>query len=260
MRIFMIGDVYGAPGKDIVQRRLGDFRRERKVDFVVANVENLSGGAGILPEDAAALFEAGVDVMTSGNHAFDKREVIEFMATETRLLRPANYPDGVPGRGLWIGDAKWGVSIAVINVMGRVNLPRTDCQFRKADEALRVIGNRADVILVDHHAEATSEKLAFGRHLDGRVSAVVGTHTHVQTADEEVLPGGAAYITDLGMTGAHAGVIGMDAGRSIERFLTGVSSRSIGAEGDVRLNGAIIDVNPHTRQANAISRVSLRGL
>lgn len=254
----MIGDVVGRPGMLVITERLRDIRHKYNLEFVVANVENIANGAGILPQNVEDMFAAGVDVMTSGNHAFDKKEIIDYIKREPRLLRPANYPDGVPGTGVWVGEQTRGVTIAVVNLMGRANMPRTDCQFRKADTLLRDLSNRADVILVDHHAESTSEKVALGRYLDGRVSAVVGTHTHVVTADEQILPGGTAYITDLGMTGSHSGVIGMSYKSVLDRFLTGVSTRLEGADGEIRLNSVIIEVDTFSRQATSIARLNLR--
>ncbi|MBX7218834.1 MAG: TIGR00282 family metallophosphoesterase [Blastocatellia bacterium] len=258
MKILMIGDVVGTQGVRVISERLQAIRAKHQIDFVIANVENIAGGAGIHPDGVADLLAAGVDVMTSGNHAFDKKEILDVFGKEPRLLRPANYPEGVPGTGFWLGEHPSGVSLLVLNLMGRHNMPRTDCQFRKADALLRDYSNRADVIVVDHHAEASSEKIALGRYLDGRVSAVVGTHTHVTTADEQILPGGTAYMTDLGMTGSHAGVIGMAYDSVLERFLTGVNTRLRSAEGDVRLNGAIIDVDTNSRQARSIARLNLR--
>ncbi len=253
----MIGDVVGNQGLRLLTDRLPELRHKQELDFVVANIENVAGGAGIQPRQVEELVLAGVDVMTSGNHAFDKREIVEYFEREPRLLRPANYPDSVPGGGLWVGERARGGPIAVVNLMGRANMPRTDCQFRKADALLRDLAGRVSVILVDHHAESTSEKMALGRYLDGRVSAVVGTHTHVATADEQVFPGGTAYITDLGMTGAHSGVIGMTTKSVLDRFLTGLPNRLEGAEGDVRLNGAIIEIDPASGKGAAISRLSV---
>lgn len=258
MKILMIGDVVGNAGVRLLTDRLRDVRKKHKIDFVVANVENIANGVGILPHLAEELLAAGVDVMTSGNHAFDRKEATEYFKSEPRMLRPANYPEGVPGAGMWLGEHNTGVSIAVINLMGRANMPRTDCQFRKADSLMKELSNRADIILIDHHAEATAEKIALARYLDGQVSAVVGTHTHVATADEQVLPAGTGYITDMGMTGSHSGVIGMSLDSVLERFLSGLPVRLGSAEGDVRMNGVLIDIDTSTGHSTAISRLCVR--
>lgn len=258
MRVLLSGDTVGRPGRKVLQERLADVRRQYEIDFVVANVENAAGGFSITPRIAEELFAAGVDVMTSGNHIFDKREVLDYIEREPRLLRPANYPPGVPGRGYWVGQVK-GVPVAVLNLQGRVFMPpSSDDPFRTADEQLAVIASQAKVILVDMHGEATSEKIGMGRYLDGRVSAVVGTHTHVQTADEQIMPGGTAYLTDLGMTGPHSGVIGIQSEIIIERFLRGLSPRMENCDGDIKLNGLIVDVDEATGHATRVQRLSLR--
>src|SRR4029434_6004986 len=194
-------------------------KEQHEAEFVVANIENAAEGAGLVPKVGDEILNAGVDVMTSGNHIFDKKEVIQYIENQPRLLRPANYAPDAPGRVLWLGSTGSGTQVAVINIQGRVFMPPTDCPFRTADRLIAEIGNRTSVVIVDHHAEATSEKLAMGRYLDGRVSVVVGTHTHVQTADEQILPRGTAYITDLGMTGPHDGVIGVQTDLVLTRFL-----------------------------------------
>lgn len=258
MRVLLSGDTVGRPGRRVLQERLADVRRQYEIDFVVSNVENAAGGFSITPRIAEELFAAGVDVMTSGNHIFDKREVLDYIEREPRLLRPANYPPGVPGRGCWVGQVN-GVPVAVLNLQGRVFMPpSSDDPFRTADEQLAAIASQAKVILVDMHCEATSEKMGMGRYLDGRVSAVVGTHTHVQTADEQILPGGTAYLTDLGMTGPHSGVIGIQTEIITERFLRGLSPRMENCDGDIKLNGLIVDVDEATGHATRVQRVSLR--
>jgi len=257
MKILMIGDVCGRPGRRVIIERLPELREQHNIDFVVANVEN-AAGFGVTPHICIELLSAGVDVMTSGNHVYDKKEGIEYIEYEPRLLRPANYPPGAPGRGLWMGAAKAGIAIAVINLQGRVFMPPCDCPFRAADCALKEIGAQARIILVDCHAEATSEKAAMGRYLDGRVTAVVGTHTHVTTADEAILPGGTAYITDLGMTGPHSGIIGIETEQVLERFLTGLSKRFETATADIRLNSAIIEADEQTGRAISIKRLTIR--
>ncbi|HJZ67066.1 MAG TPA: TIGR00282 family metallophosphoesterase, partial [Blastocatellia bacterium] len=239
MNVIIIGDIVGKPGRKILTATLKRLREQHEAEFVIANVENAAEGAGLVPKVGDEILAAGVDVMTSGNHIFDKKEVIPYIESQPRLLRPANYAPDAPGRGVWIGSTASGTPVAVINVQGRVFMPPTDCPFRTADRLLAEIGNRARVIIVDHHAEATSEKQAMGRYLDGRVSAVVGTHTHVQTADEQILAGGTAYITDLGMTGPYDSVIGVEAQLVITRFVRGMPSRYHPATGGPELRGAV---------------------
>jgi hypothetical protein len=253
----MIGDVVAGPGRTAVLERIQDLREQHAVDLAVMNAENLAGGFSVTPQAAEALFAAGVDVMTSGNHIFDKREAAAYVARQPRLLRPANYSEGTPGSGLWAGEVR-GVRVAVLNVMGRVHMPPThDSPFAAADRLLAGLDGSVKVRLVDVHAEATSEKAALAWHLDGRVSAVVGTHTHVQTADERVLPGGTAFITDLGMTGSHSGCIGMEREGAVARFLNPAAPRAEHSKGDVRICAALIDVDDATGRAREISRLSL---
>lgn len=249
----MTGDCMGRPGRRILEERLHDLRREREIDLVVSNIENAAAGFSITPRIAQDLFAAGVDVMTSGNHIFDKKEILDYIVGEPRLLRPANYAPGVPGRGRWTGRVK-GVPVAVINLQGRVFMPPSDDPFRCAEAQLAALGAGPQVILVDVHAETTSEKMALGRFLDGRVSAVVGTHTHVQTADEQILPGGTAYMTDLGMTGPHDGVIGMMSEPVLERFRTGLSTKFEPAEGAIRLHGLLVEIDETTGHAERVER------
>jgi metallophosphoesterase (TIGR00282 family) len=257
MRVLMFGDVVARPGRVAVLERVQDLREQHRADLVVMNAENVSGGRSITPPVADELFAAGIDVMTSGNHIFDKREVVPYIEREERLLRPANYPEGTPGRGLWVGDVR-GTRVAVINLMGRVFMPPShESPFREADELLARLGDGVRVRLVDMHAEATSEKIAMARHLDGRVSAVVGTHTHVQTADERVLPGGTAFITDIGMTGSHSGCIGMETEDVLARFTSPLPRRAEHSRGDVRINAVLINIDPDTGRAREISRLSL---
>ncbi|QQS49485.1 MAG: TIGR00282 family metallophosphoesterase [Acidobacteriota bacterium] len=256
MRVLMTGDTMARAGRRVLEERLQDLRTESEIDFVVSNVENAAAGFSITPRIAEDLFAAGVDVMTSGNHIFDKKEILEYIEGEPRLLRPANYAPGVPGRGRWTGRIK-GVAAAVINLQGRVFMPPSDDPFRAADAQLAGLDGLTKIILVDMHAETTSEKMAMGRYLDGRVSAVVGTHTHVQTADEQILPGGTAYLTDLGMTGPHDGVIGMQTEIVIERFLRGLAPKFEPSNGAVRLNGLLIDIDELTGHAERVERISL---
>lgn len=255
-RVLLTGDTVGRPGRRVLEERLYDLRQQREIDFVVSNVENAAAGFSITPRIATELFAAGVDVMTSGNHIFDKREVLDYIETEPRLLRPANYAPGVPGKGRWVGKVK-GVPVAVINLQGRAFMPPSDDPFRTADTQLAALEPTVKVILVDMHGEATAEKMGMGRYLDGRVSAVVGTHTHVQTADEQIMPGGTAYLTDLGMTGPHEGIIGMQTQVVLERFLKGISPRFEPCEGDIKLNGLLVDIDEKTGKAIQVERISL---
>jgi hypothetical protein len=256
MKVLMIGDVVARPGRTAVLERVQDLREQHAVDLCVMNAENVSGGFSITQHHAEQLFAAGVDVMTSGNHIFDKREVVTYIEREPRLLRPANYPPGTPGRGLWVGGAAGG-RVAVVNLIGRVFMGAADCPFRAADEVLNSVPADVRVRLVDMHAEATSEKAAMGWHLDGRVSAVVGTHTHVQTADERVLTEGTAFLTDIGMTGSYAGVIGMDKGGTLARFTSVTARRPEHAAGQVRICAAVLDIDEASGRARSISRLSL---
>ena len=244
------------PGRIAVLERIQDLREQHAVDFAVMNAENVAGGFSITPPLAEQLFAAGIDVMTSGNHIYDKREVIPYIERQPRLLRPANYPPGSPGKGMWTGEVR-GVKIAVINLIGRVFMQPTDDPFRAAEELLRELSPEVKVRLVDMHAEATSEKGAMGWFLDGRVSAVVGTHTHVQTADERILSQGTAYLTDIGMTGSYSGVIGMNREDVIARFTSPIYKRAEHSAGDVRICAALIDIDESTGRAREISRLSL---
>src|SRR6266516_465985 len=216
MRVLMIGDVVAKPGRLAVLERLQDLREQHAIDLAIMNAENLAGGFSVTPSLCEQLFASGIDVMTSGNHIFDKKEAIPYIQTQPRLLRPANYPPNTPGSGMWTGVVR-GTQVAVINLMGRVFMPPSDDPFRIADNVLDSLGTETKVRIVDMHAEATSEKVAMGWYLDGRVSAVVGTHTHVQTADERILPKGTAFLCDAGMTGGFDGVIGMDRTAALRR-------------------------------------------
>lgn len=252
----MIGDVVARPGRIAVLERIQDLREQYAIDLAVMNAENVAGGFSITPRLADELFEHGIDVMTSGNHIFDKKEVLPYINSQPRLLRPANYPPGTPGNGMWVGDVR-GTSVAVISLMGRVFMPPADDPFRAVDELVATLAPEVNVRLIDMHCEATSEKAAMGWYMDGRASAVVGTHTHVQTADERILPNGTAYITDLGMTGSYSGVIGMDRKDVIARFTTVTTKRAEHSTGDVRICAAVIDVDETTGRARAISRLAL---
>ena len=258
MTLLFIGDIVGRPGRDLLRRHLKALAASLAVDLVIANGENAAGGAGITRDNANEIFGSGVDVITTGNHVWDKREALQFIGGEPRLIRPANYPDGTPGLGSYVAVSGTGVKVGVVNVMGRVFLHAIDDPFRAADrEIARVKEHGAQVVFVDVHAETTSEKVALGWYLDGQVAAVVGTHTHVQTADERILPGGTACLTDAGMTGPHNGVIGMDKTAVIARFVTGLPGRFEPATGDVRLHGVTVTTDPTTGKALAIARVAL---
>jgi metallophosphoesterase (TIGR00282 family) len=259
MRVLFIGDIVGSPGRQIVQDRLADIVALRQIDLVIANGENSASGFGITPRLAQELLKAGIAVLTGGNHSWDRKEIVEFMPHEPRLLRPANFPDGNPGSGLYVGTADGGLRYAVLNLQGRVFLPAIDDPFRKADELLATLPPDVAFVLVDMHAETTSEKIAMGWYLDGRVTAVVGTHTHVATADERVLPQGTAYITDVGMTGPHGGVIGMDRDAIIKRFLDGLPARFEVAQGDVQMNSVLIETDDGS-PCNAAGRLRARSI
>jgi len=256
MNILFIGDIVGRPGRDLVQRGLRGLVDFYDIDLTIANAENAAAGFGLTRDIGETLLEWGIDVMTSGNHIWDKKEVLEYIAVEPRLLRPANYPAGVPGRGSCIAQTRDGRSVGVINVMGRVFMTPLDDPFAVVLREIDAVRHRARVIFVDVHAEATSEKIAMGWHLDGKVTAVIGTHTHVQTADDRILPGGTAYLTDAGMTGPHDSIIGMEKQPSLARFLNGMPSKFEPATGNPRLNGAVIQADDKSGRATRITRIS----
>ena len=257
MRILLIGDIVGKPGRELTRRGLPAIVSRFGIELVIANVENAAGGAGITREIGEAIRDYGVDVMTSGNHIWDKKEAIDYIGLEPRLVRPANYPSGVPGQGRYVARTARGDSVAVINVMGRVFMLSIDNPFAVVLDEIEAVREQARVIVVDFHAEATSEKLAMGWHLDGKVTAVVGTHTHVQTADPQILPGGTAYITDVGMTGPHDSIIGAEKGAALARFLNGMPSRLEPATGSPRLNAIVVTADGHSGKATDIERLSL---
>jgi 2',3'-cyclic-nucleotide 2'-phosphodiesterase len=258
MNILFIGDIFGAPGRRIVADHLQDIVATNAIDLAIANAENSAGGFGITPSIAEDLFAMGLDVLTTGNHVWDKREIFDYLDRQPRLLRPANYPDGT-GNGVHIFRAKSGVECAIINLQGRVYMANTDCPFRKADQILAGLAPAVKVRFVDFHAEVTSEKVALGWHLDGRVSAVIGTHTHVPTADTRILPGGTAYQTDCGMTGPYESVIGVERDIVLQRFLTGIPVRMEAAKGRPELHAVIVDVDDNTGKARAIRRHAING-
>jgi metallophosphoesterase (TIGR00282 family) len=263
VRILFIGDIFGRPGRTIVRERLSDLARTHRIDLIIANGENSAAGFGITPALAEELFDLGIEVITTGNHVWDKREIIDYFkmangnphSPARRVLRPANYPSGMPGWGLYEGK-KDGVPYAVMNLQGRVFMASNDDPFRVADQLLKDV--TAKVIFVDVHAEATSEKISLGWYLDGRVTAVVGTHTHIPTADERVLPKGTAYVTDVGMTGPYDSVIGVKKELVMDRFLTNMPARFEPATGDVRLCAVIVECDPKTGHASSIQRLMLQ--
>lgn len=255
MHILFIGDVFGRPGRLSVSHWLPELREEYEVDFVVANGENAAGGLGATPDTIEALQETGVDVITLGNHTWRKRELVRHMDTLRHVVRPANYPPGVPGEGVCIRESANGIRVAVLNLVGRVFMDPVDCPFRTAEAMADELAARAQVVLVDMHAEASAEKVAMGWFLDGRCAAVIGTHTHVQTADERVLPGGTAYITDVGMTGPMDSVIGVERERIINRFLTGMPTEFKVSKERPGLCAAVIDVDEKTGLARSIERI-----
>jgi metallophosphoesterase (TIGR00282 family) len=256
MKILMIGDVVAKPGRVAVLERIQDLREQYQIDFAIMNAENLAGGFSVTPSLCEQLFSSGIDVMTSGNHIFDKKEAIDYIRKQPRLIRPANYPPNTPGNGFWAGEIK-GVEVAVFNIMGRVFMPPSDDPFRIIDELVASLPAQTKVRIVDIHAEATSEKVALGWFLDGRVSAVLGTHTHVQTADDRILPQGTAYLTDIGMTGSYAGVIGMDKADVIARFTSVTARRAEHSSGKVRICAAVIDIDENDGRAREIQRLNL---
>ena len=258
MKLLFIGDIVGRTGRELVRRWLKTIRQAHAIDLVIANAENAAGGAGVTREITDELLNQGIQVLTSGNHIWDKREVLEFIGAVPQLVRPANYPAGTPGGGSYVWRGQHGETVGVINAMGRVFMASLDDPFAVVTrEIAKVRAGGARIIVVDFHAEASSEKLAFGWYLDGQVTAVLGTHTHVQTADDRVLPGGTAYISDVGMTGAHDGVIGMERSAVIARFTTGLPMRYESAVGDPRLHGVVVTADPDTGRATAIERLSL---
>lgn len=257
MRILFVADVIGSPGRKVAKGLLRLVREENSADAVILNGENAAGGFGITPDAVVEFRELGVDVITTGNHVWDKREILPLLDRDPRLLRPANYPAGNAGKGVAVVEVGK-VRLAVMNLQGRTFMPPIDDPFRAADALLAELEGNADVVVVDFHAEATSEKQAMGRYLDGRVGAVVGTHTHVQTADERILPGGTAFITDMGLTGSLGGIIGMKTEFSLHRQLQQTKGeRMQPADNDLHLQGVVVDIDPLTGLASSIGRVSV---
>ena len=254
MRILFIGDIFGSPGRRIVADHLQDIVKAQSIDVAIANAENSAGGFGVTPAIAEDLFKLGLDALTTGNHIWDKREIYDYIERTPRLIRPANYPPGVPGAGVVVVK-----NCAIINLQGRVYMPHTDCPFRAADQILAGLDPAVKVRFVDFHAEVTSEKIAMAWYLDGRVSALVGTHTHVPTADTRILPGGTAYQTDAGMTGPYDSVIGVEKEMILKRFMTAMPVRMEAGKSAVELHSVIIDVDDATGKAIAIRRHTIQG-
>ncbi|MTI79442.1 MAG: TIGR00282 family metallophosphoesterase [Firmicutes bacterium] len=255
MQVLIIGDIVGKAGRRAVKDCVPSLINDLGLDFVIANGENAAGGKGITKVLAKELFSYGIDMLTMGNHVWNQKEIYAYLPKENRIIRPANYPPGTPGNGHYIYTSKKGSKIAVINLLGRVYMPEVDCPFRKSDEIIESIKNQADIIIVDVHAEATSEKVAMGWHLDGRVSTVVGTHTHVQTADERILPEGTAYITDLGMTGPRNSVIGVKTDVILKKFKTALPQRFDVADTDYQFNAVVVTLDETTGEATDIYRI-----
>jgi len=255
MKILFIGDIVGSPGREAVGKLLPQLKKEWALDFIIANAENAAGGSGITPAVADELFGLGIDVLTSGDHIWKKREIFEIIQEEERILRPLNFPVGAPGRGAAVFSTKNGIKVGVINVQGRVFMEALECPFRTTAEAVAELTQTAKIIIVDIHAEATSEKVALGWYLDGKVTAVLGTHTHIQTADEKILPQGSAYITDVGMAGSFDSVIGRRVEDVLERFVSCIPIRFEVARDNIQLHGAVLDIDENSGRAKSITRI-----
>jgi len=257
MRILFIGDIVGRPGRELVRTGLRGLVEHYRADLVIANAENAAAGFGITREIGDQLLEWGVDVMTSGNHIWDKKEALDYIGAEPRLLRPANYPAGAPGNGSYLARTRDGRSVGVVNAMGRVFMLNIDDPFRVLPREIDALKPRTRIVFVDFHAEATSEKIAMGWHLDGKATAVIGTHTHVQTADERILPKGTAYLTDVGMTGPHDSIIGVEVEAALNKFLTALPQKFETATGNPRLNAILVEADEASGRATDIERISL---
>jgi 2',3'-cyclic-nucleotide 2'-phosphodiesterase len=259
MKILFIGDIFGSPGRRAVRELLPAIVSEHAPDLILANGENAAAGFGITPKLADELLGAGIDVLTSGNHIWDRKEIIPYFTDnpDKPLLRPANFPDGTPGRGLYLGRTRSPIPYAVMNLQGRVFMQSIECPFRGADALLERIPENTKIRILDVHAETTSEKIAIGWYVDGRVTAVFGTHTHIATADERILPGGTAYITDVGMTGPYDSVIGIEKQMVIEKFLSQLPARFEVARNDVRLCGVLVEADPASGRALSIRRITV---
>jgi len=257
VKVLFIGDIFGEPGRRALARAVPKLVAQRQIDIVIGNGENAAGGFGITPELAEELFDLGLAVITTGNHAWDKKEILDYFPREPRLLRPANYPSGVPGYGSVVVESAGGEHLGVLQLMGRAYMPTLDCPFQVAKKELAALKKRTAAVIVDMHAEATSEKMAMGHYLDGEVVAVVGTHTHVQTADDQILPKGTAYLTDIGMTGPLHSVIGVKKELAIEKFLTGMPRRFEVASGPAVFCAVLIELDARLGKALSIERIRL---
>ena len=257
IRILFIGDIVGRPGRELVRTGLHGLVDHYRADLVIANVENAAAGFGITREIGDQLLEWGVDVMTSGNHIWDKKEALDYIGAEPRLLRPTNYPAGAPGNGTYLARTRDGQPVGVVNAMGRVFMLNIDDPFQATLREIEALKQRTRIVFVDFHAEATSEKIAMGWHLDGKATAVVGTHTHVQTADERILPKGTAYLTDVGMTGPHDSIIGVEVEPALNRFLTALPQKFETATGNPRLNAILVEADEASGRATDVERITL---
>jgi metallophosphoesterase (TIGR00282 family) len=258
MKVLFIGDIVGKGGRTAVKALLPNLVDKYKIDFVIANGENIAAGFGLTEPLVNELFNMGVHIITTGNHVWDKKEFIPYISKENRVLRPLNYPPGVPGYGSLVFTLPNGLKAGVMNLSGRVFMAGMDCPFRTGKAEIEKLSKETNIIIIDFHAEATSEKIAFGYFVDEKVSAVIGTHTHVQTADEKILPNGTAYITDVGMTGPSNSVIGMEISQIIQRFLTSMPAKFETAQGEVILSAVAIEINSDTGKATGIQRLQIR--
>lgn len=252
MKVLFIGDIVGSPGRKAVKQCLGEVKKEYGFDYCIANGENAAGGSGITYTTAQELYKCGIDCISMGNHTWSKKEITNFIESDDRLVRPANYPSSLPGKGSAIIDGRLGV----INLLGRIYMEPADCPFRSLDRELEIIRKKVKAVIVDFHAEATSEKCALAWYADGRASSVIGTHTHVQTSDERILPCGTAFITDVGMTGPHEGVIGVDRELILDKFLNLMPVRFEVAKGPVQFNAVILEIDEKTGRTESIRRIS----
>lgn len=255
VRILFIGDIVGKPGRTVLKERLGQIFQSHQVDLCIANCENAAGGFGVTLEIIEFLEREGVHVFTSGNHVWDKKEIYKIFEVKESVLRPANYPEGIPGKGFTLAQTKSGLRVGILNLAGRTFMESLDCPFRAADKAVEVLRKSTPIIVVDMHGEATSEKIAMGWYLDGRVSAVLGSHTHVQTADEKILPNGTAYITDVGMTGPIDSVIGMKTEIALTRFINKIPRKFEPATGDAQFNAVLVEIDEKTGRGRSIQRI-----
>lgn len=257
MKLLMIGDIVGRPGRTIVREKLPILKRESGIDFVIANAENAAGGNGITEKIKQELIISGIDFLTMGNHIWDNKDVFNFIEEEQRIIRPANYPVQTPGKGYQLVELENGIVIGILNIAGRVFMNPLDCPFRTADAVLDKMKALTNIIIVDFHAEASSEKVAMGWYLDGRVSLIAGTHTHIQTADERILPNGTAYITDIGMTGPRDSILGIEKELVIKKFLTQLPVRFEVAKGPMQLNSVVVEIDVSSGKAKSIKRVNI---